>query len=169
MSVRTEQQLFRSFHQKSPVSWCLRAGQVWPQTWAQPACSRVFPFPIPKWGSTASNNTVSHRLNIDIEDPCKITDTVDFCVKTLLTEWVMCQHIMRLTGQAHIQTPIQAVTPRYVIYGKDCWNREAWGFGLWLGEWKQNSMLSSNCIWFSILFKLPCSAFSVTAVNHFPK
>lgn len=80
---------------------------------------------------------MSHRLNIDIEDPCKITDTGNFYVKTLITEQVTCQQrINRLTGQAHIHTLIQAVIPSYVIYGKDRWNREAQGFGRWLRERK---------------------------------
>lgn len=62
---------------------------------------------------------MSHRLNIDIEHPCKITDKVNFYVKTLISEWVTCQQIKRLMGQAHIQTRIEAVIPRYFIYGKD--------------------------------------------------
>jgi len=77
---------------------------------------------------------VSYGLNAGIEDPCKITDTANFCVKALVTEWVISQHIKRPRGQVHTETRIQAVIMSYVIYGKDFWNREARGSGLWPRE-----------------------------------
>lgn len=70
----------------------------------------------------------------------------NFYVKTLISEWVTCQLMKRLTGQAHIQTRIQATILRCAIDGKGYWNREAQRFGLWLGERKQNSMLPGKCI-----------------------
>lgn len=63
MSVRTEQQLFRSFHQKSPVIPVSGTGQVQLQTSARPECSWVSPLLIPNWGSTASNNTEPQTEN----------------------------------------------------------------------------------------------------------